>query len=77
MGVPVAYASIIRPPPRYMVTWPGGVERATPMKPVDADRAYQYWRATTTMPAGETLYGYVPQAGLPKGFAPASGRRAA
>jgi hydroxymethylglutaryl-CoA lyase len=25
----------------------------------------------------ETLYGYVPQAGLPKGFAPASGRRAA
>jgi hydroxymethylglutaryl-CoA lyase len=26
---------------------------------------------------GETLYGYVPQAGLPKGFAPASGRRAA
>jgi hydroxymethylglutaryl-CoA lyase len=26
---------------------------------------------------GETLYGYVAQAGLPKGFAPASGRRAA
>jgi hydroxymethylglutaryl-CoA lyase len=26
---------------------------------------------------GETLYGYVPQAGLPKGFAPASPRRAA
>jgi len=26
---------------------------------------------------GETLHGYVPQAGLPKGFAPASGRRAA
>jgi hydroxymethylglutaryl-CoA lyase len=26
---------------------------------------------------GETLHGYVAQAGLPKGFAPASGQRAA
>jgi cyclomaltodextrinase len=42
----------------YLVTWPGGVERAIPMRPVDADRAFQYWRAATTMPAGETRYAF-------------------
>jgi len=41
-----------------LVTWVNGAEQAQPMRAVDADRAYQYWRVAATMPAGETKYGF-------------------
>jgi hydroxymethylglutaryl-CoA lyase len=44
---------------------------------IDLDRLMAARAVLAEALPGETLYGYVPQAGLPKGFAPASGRRAA
>jgi hydroxymethylglutaryl-CoA lyase len=44
---------------------------------IDLDRLMAARAVLADALPGETLYGYVPQAGLPKGFAPASGRRAA
>src|SRR5260370_9828208 len=44
---------------------------------IDLDRLLAARAVLAQALPGETLYGYVAQAGLPKGFAPASGRRAA
>jgi len=44
---------------------------------IDLDRLMAARAVLAEALPGETLYGYVPQAGLPKGFAPASPRRAA
>jgi hydroxymethylglutaryl-CoA lyase len=44
---------------------------------IDLDRLMAARAVLAEALPGETLYGYVPQAGLPKGFAPASGRWAA
>ena len=44
---------------------------------VDLDRLLAARAILAQSLPGETLYGYVPQAGLPKGFQPAAGRRAA
>jgi hydroxymethylglutaryl-CoA lyase len=44
---------------------------------VDLDRLLAARAILAEALPGETLYGYLAQAGLPKGFAPASGRRAA
>jgi hydroxymethylglutaryl-CoA lyase len=44
---------------------------------IDLDRLMAARAMLAAALPGETLYGYVPQAGLPKGFAPASPRRAA
>ena len=44
---------------------------------IDLDRLLAARAVLADALPGETLYGYVPQAGLPKGFAPASPRRAA
>jgi hydroxymethylglutaryl-CoA lyase len=44
---------------------------------IDLDRLMAARAVLAQALPGETLYGYVPQAGLPKGFAPASARRAA
>jgi hydroxymethylglutaryl-CoA lyase len=44
---------------------------------IDLDRLMAARAVLADALPGETLHGYVPQAGLPKGFAPASGRRAA
>ena len=44
---------------------------------VDLDRLMAARAVLAAALPGETLYGYVPQAGLPKGFVPASGRHAA
>jgi hydroxymethylglutaryl-CoA lyase len=44
---------------------------------IDLDRLMAARAILAEALPGETLYGYVPQAGLPKGFAPASARRAA
>jgi hydroxymethylglutaryl-CoA lyase len=44
---------------------------------IDLDRLLAARAVLAEALPGETLYGYLPQAGLPKGFAPASGRRAA
>jgi hydroxymethylglutaryl-CoA lyase len=44
---------------------------------IDIDRLLAARAVLAEVLPGETLYGYVAQAGLPKGFAPASGRRAA
>jgi hydroxymethylglutaryl-CoA lyase len=44
---------------------------------IDLDRLLASRAVLAEALPGETLYGYVPQAGLPKGFAPASARRAA
>ncbi len=44
---------------------------------IDLDRLMAARRILAEELPGETLYGYVPQAGLPKGFAPATPQRAA
>jgi hydroxymethylglutaryl-CoA lyase len=44
---------------------------------IDLDRLMAARALLAQALPGETLYGYVPQAGLPKGFAPASAKRAA
>jgi hydroxymethylglutaryl-CoA lyase len=44
---------------------------------IDLDRLMAARALLSDALPGETLYGYLPQAGLPKGFAPASARRAA
>jgi len=44
---------------------------------IDLDRLLAARAVLAEALPGETLYGYLAQAGLPKGFAPASGRRAA
>jgi hydroxymethylglutaryl-CoA lyase len=44
---------------------------------IDLDRLLAARAVLAQALPGETLYGYVAQAGLPKGFAPASGQRAA
>src|ERR1700676_2218686 len=44
---------------------------------IDLDRLMAARAVLAQALRGETLYGYLPQAGLPKGFAPASARRAA
>ena len=44
---------------------------------IDLDRLLAARALLAAALPGETLHGYVPQAGLPKGFAPASARRAA
>jgi hydroxymethylglutaryl-CoA lyase len=44
---------------------------------IDLDRLMAARAVLAQALPGETLYGYLPQAGLPKGFAPASARRAA
>ena len=36
----------------------GAAEQVVAMHPVDADRAYQYWRATAKMPTGEPTYAF-------------------
>uniref|UniRef100_A0A832I3R9 Glycosyl hydrolase family 13 catalytic domain-containing protein n=1 Tax=Eiseniibacteriota bacterium TaxID=2212470 RepID=A0A832I3R9_UNCEI len=41
-----------------LVTWEGGRERVTPMRAINADRVFEYWRADVTLPAGETPYAF-------------------
>jgi cyclomaltodextrinase / maltogenic alpha-amylase / neopullulanase len=39
-----------------LVTWPAGKETVTPMRRVNSDKVFDYFRAAATMPAGETPY---------------------
>jgi glycosidase len=41
-----------------LVTWPGGKETVTPMRPVNTDRVFQYYRADVKMPAADVPYAF-------------------
>ncbi len=40
------------------VTWPAGKETVTPMRAINADKIYQYYRAEAVLPAGVTEYAF-------------------
>jgi glycosidase len=62
-----------------LITWPSGKETVTPMRRVNSDKVFDYWRAAVTLPAGETPYlfryrdGAKTQVLTPAGFEPAAG----
>ena len=64
-----------------LITWTAGKETVTPMRSVNMDKIYEYFRAEVTMPAGSTPYSFRYRDGAkvqwltPKGLAATSADR--